>query len=273
MSLIKCMECGRKISDRSRKCTYCGFPIEEYYEYLEFQKRKLNTQCSFKGTVIDFSDIVPRFKDKYSFDVFDDLCAKFEEYEIDIAYSSIMNFVKEVMTTHIIPEIYDKYETQTDIEEHRSLRLFANSRCIIKHNDIPYDFSYLKKILKEHHQCTEEAIKYIKKIPELSEEEQKDFIRQLNYLHCIPFTFPYDENKIMQVDAINYITNYWGRDTESKPHPKYQSPTNQVFCPNCGGNHINKIKSTVYSPTLHRMGLLQNSFMKIRQCKNCGYKW
>lgn len=54
MSLIKCMECGRKISDRSRKCTYCGFPIEEYYEYLEFQKRKLNTQCSFKGTVIDF---------------------------------------------------------------------------------------------------------------------------------------------------------------------------------------------------------------------------
>lgn len=32
MSLIKCPECGREISDKSDKCIGCGFPIKEHLE-------------------------------------------------------------------------------------------------------------------------------------------------------------------------------------------------------------------------------------------------
>lgn len=271
MAIIKCPECDNEVFDKTITCPYCGFSIEKYYENLKMQQN--NTHCSFRGNVVDFSDIVPRFKDKYSFDVFNDLCAKFEEYKIDIAYGSIMSFVIAVMTTHIIPEKYDNYDTQTDFEKFRNARLRKNTKCVIKHNDVPYDFYHVKRILKEHYHCTKEVIDYIKQIPELSEEERRQFINELNYFNLIPFTFPYDEKKVMQVDAINRITNYWGRDTESKPHPKYQTPSCKVSCPNCGGNNINKIKPTLYSPTLCSVGLLRNSFMKIRQCNNCGYKW
>lgn len=35
MSLIKCPECGKEVSDRSHTCIQCGFPI---YEYVQEQK-------------------------------------------------------------------------------------------------------------------------------------------------------------------------------------------------------------------------------------------
>lgn len=30
MALIKCPECGKEISDKSKACVYCGFPLDEY---------------------------------------------------------------------------------------------------------------------------------------------------------------------------------------------------------------------------------------------------
>lgn len=32
MALIKCPECGKEISDKSKQCIYCGYPIEEYIQ-------------------------------------------------------------------------------------------------------------------------------------------------------------------------------------------------------------------------------------------------
>ena len=70
MAIIKCPECDNEVFDKTITCPYCGFSIEKYYENLKMQQN--NTHCSFRGNVVDFSDIVPRFKDKYSFDVFND---------------------------------------------------------------------------------------------------------------------------------------------------------------------------------------------------------
>ena len=271
MAIIKCPECDNEVFDKTITCPYCGFSIEKYYENLKMQQN--NTHCSFRGNVVDFSDIVPRFKDKYSFDVFNDLCAKFEEYKIDIAYGSIMSFVIAVMTTHIIPEKYDNYDTQTDFEKFRNARLRKNTKCVIKHNDVPYDFYHVKQILKEHYHCTKEVIDYIKQIPELSEEERRQFINELNYFNLIPFTFPYDEKKVMQVDAINRITNYWGRDTESKPLPQQQPVIHKPSCPNCGSTNIKKIGFASRAVGIMAVGLLSSSIGKTFKCHNCGYKW
>ena len=29
MALIKCPECGKEISDKSKTCVHCGFPLDE----------------------------------------------------------------------------------------------------------------------------------------------------------------------------------------------------------------------------------------------------
>lgn len=47
MAIIKCPECGREISDKSKMCIHCGYPLEE-----ETDKEVINTRCSECGKEI-----------------------------------------------------------------------------------------------------------------------------------------------------------------------------------------------------------------------------
>ena len=47
MSLIKCPECGKEISDRADACIHCGFPVAKYRE--EEQETKLCDFCDSKN--------------------------------------------------------------------------------------------------------------------------------------------------------------------------------------------------------------------------------
>ena len=38
MALIKCPECGKKVSDKANTCIHCGYPLEEYKEKIEDEK-------------------------------------------------------------------------------------------------------------------------------------------------------------------------------------------------------------------------------------------
>lgn len=40
MALIKCPECGREISDKSKICIHCGYPLEN-----EKDKKELCVKC------------------------------------------------------------------------------------------------------------------------------------------------------------------------------------------------------------------------------------
>lgn len=48
MALIKCPECNREISDRSKACIYCGYPIKE----------DRNEKCIINGIEYDLSFIL-----------------------------------------------------------------------------------------------------------------------------------------------------------------------------------------------------------------------
>ena len=50
MALIKCPECGREISDKVKKCSYCGTNIEEIESYNK--KDKLGAVIKKIGLVI-----------------------------------------------------------------------------------------------------------------------------------------------------------------------------------------------------------------------------
>lgn len=41
MALIKCVECGNKISDSAEACPNCGFPMREYISYVNNEKKQI----------------------------------------------------------------------------------------------------------------------------------------------------------------------------------------------------------------------------------------
>ena len=53
MAMIKCMECGKLISDKSNVCINCGCPTKVSIE----NKTDINYICIINGKPIDFSDI------------------------------------------------------------------------------------------------------------------------------------------------------------------------------------------------------------------------
>ena len=53
MSLIKCPECGKEISDKSSQCIHCGFPIEQK-----------NIICNINGYNYDLSFILNEIQSK-----------------------------------------------------------------------------------------------------------------------------------------------------------------------------------------------------------------
>ena len=43
MALIRCPECGKEVSDKSKVCIHCGYPL-------------VNLECVINGKVYDLSD-------------------------------------------------------------------------------------------------------------------------------------------------------------------------------------------------------------------------
>ena len=48
MALTTCPECGKEISDQSKECVHCGYPVKEYFEQLKLKEKKTNTKYQQK---------------------------------------------------------------------------------------------------------------------------------------------------------------------------------------------------------------------------------
>lgn len=58
--LIKCPECGKEISDKSKQCIYCGFPLEE-------QEQTNDDICIVNGVPVDLSFVLKEYNNGKSF--------------------------------------------------------------------------------------------------------------------------------------------------------------------------------------------------------------
>lgn len=117
MSLIKCPECNKEISDKSEVCIHCGFPIKAQSELL-----KPHT-CNINGKIIDFSNVynaIPISRDDYlKLDIYDQF--KYSKQVVQNIQSTISinslaaNYLAEqILETGEIPKEFDaiKYEAQ-----------------------------------------------------------------------------------------------------------------------------------------------------------------
>lgn len=100
MALIKCSECGKEISDKSKTCIHCGCPVENETKYYceECGKEILKTDkvCSNCGCPIDnkiSDDIIVVSKRDKSLEIFKKIYPKF--FGFIILISIIVIFIME----------------------------------------------------------------------------------------------------------------------------------------------------------------------------------
>lgn len=57
--LIKCPECGKEISDKSKQCIHCGFPLEGYINSIIESNNSIETwEIKIDGKIFNMSEIV-----------------------------------------------------------------------------------------------------------------------------------------------------------------------------------------------------------------------
>lgn len=102
MALIKCPECGKEISDKSKVCIHCGYPL-------------INTECVIKGKVYDLSDAMTIL---LSGDIL--LGIKEIREKTLLGLSDAKKLADEIRSTRKIPEIFTpehSYEVDKEISK------------------------------------------------------------------------------------------------------------------------------------------------------------
>lgn len=65
MSLIKCTECGKEISDKSNQCIHCGYPL-----IIKNEQKIPNCITEIDGIQYDYSDILNLINYKQYYDAY-----------------------------------------------------------------------------------------------------------------------------------------------------------------------------------------------------------
>lgn len=103
MSLIKCPECGKEVSDQSSQCIHCGYPLNQ----------KKNTQCIINGQTYNLSFVLD---EKYS------LPYKVRDF-IQITHCEISEareIIEKIIAKNEIPKtLYIKSKSQSESNKPR----------------------------------------------------------------------------------------------------------------------------------------------------------
>lgn len=58
MALIKCPECGKKISNKAKQCIHCGYPLNEIENEPKAEAENDREICTINGKTFDFTELV-----------------------------------------------------------------------------------------------------------------------------------------------------------------------------------------------------------------------
>lgn len=259
MSLIKCPECGKEISDKSKQCIHCGYPLGEIKEISKNQLRKaVLTDCGTSPvktikrvrefTGLDLAgakNIVDSLPQTIQTDISEEEGEKIQEY-----------FAQVGATVEI------QYNRESDVSNEN------NVICNILGKD--YDLTYLDKLLKQG--------KYYQLFINASQIADGYFtkynMKPLTYL--LHYIDEHDEipKRITQqmLDAVPFRSNLdlkkrW-EQWEKNPQSKIAYKTGQVVCPKCGSTSI-----TTGQRGFSIMTGFIGSNQTMNRCANCGYKW
>lgn len=133
--LIKCPECGKEISDKSKQCIHCGFPLDE---------QKNENICKIFDNSYDLSEELKQIIDGNTVIA---LKSMRDKYGLQFKESMILKNIIE--QTHKIPPVFDdttivQYEKETNMNKPQP----TVPRCPICNSTNLSKISTAKKVAK-----------------------------------------------------------------------------------------------------------------------------
>lgn len=136
MALILCPECGNSISDKSKQCIHCGYPID----LILRQDDTTEYVCSIDGIEFDLSEIkeyiderISEFGELNDNDI-EELAHCLAIQITHVTEQTLNNLIRQIIQSGKIPDKYETYGYKKTIEwakERRELINNKNSNHII----------------------------------------------------------------------------------------------------------------------------------------------
>lgn len=276
MSLIKCPECGAKVSDKAQTCIHCGFPLSGYIATQYVNNVNKNTKCNINGIELDLSDVAAYMQEWENDKAMKRIVDILDQSELDISIYSKINFIAEIMKNFRIPETYEILSNEEYFEQRLKLEA-NNTTCYIHY--IPYDFSSIKEQVDKFGGVTLSGCKTIRKIQQLNKSEADNLIIEINKYEYIPLSFPEDFDNVYPKLIMDRILDDLANRYDEM-HPEQVEPSNSQEpaqnvpqCPTCHSTNIECISSGKKTGGFLGLGVLNSNFKKTFKCNNCGYKW
>lgn len=258
--LIKCPECKKEISDKTKVCFHCGYSFETYKTEQIQEKHENNQKLSF-----DHSSKCPVCNNK--------------QWKYDDSKTYIKCQVCGY-AANICIDLEDKKQQMTDSD--------YNSKCPAcgtqnwKHDDsgdiscskcgyvaaIKYETQDTKKITLTIPEMVKELEKIsffnkfgLKQTPEVVDYVKEYFQCSANIANSVLKTY---REQYYNIYEHNYIT---------KAESKATTILNQPKCPTCQSTNIRKIGTIEGAVSILGLGLLSRKINKTWKCNNCGHTW
>lgn len=263
MALIKCIECGREVSEFAESCPNCGCPVSMF---KNTNRQNINTD-NFSVILTSYGErkinIIAQIKKITGFDltiaknIVENLatikvnCSAEEANQIKILLEN------EGATVNIVPynpshEKSMKYDDMSDFPITINNKTFMVSEII----------SFVIK-------CeSNKAIDYIINKTGCSEKDAEeaflDVKNMYKYKHSTYSKKNSTDSTIFSNSTEKSNKNIQNDKVETKHIPK---------CPTCQSTNIRKISTTSKVSNTVLFGLLGTKRHKIFHCNNCGYEW
>lgn len=257
MSLIKCQECGREISDKSNACIHCGFPLaienkEDIHRIIELfdeyaTSGHLNGKVSniysaivseiniikSENNEVDSNDIIAQ-------DIIDGLCkipSRVSWIDVKlfcelIKFSTLSNDAIDYFTNQLHSVISIKRYNDDGSGGYSYITPFFYAEYMILQYGSEHNKAKLMTILKE---------------PYLGKQTGYELVVSMYRQHG-------DGNSMQQIATV-------------------QSRMENIKCPICSSKKVKKISAINRVASVATFGLASSKIGKQYQCNNCNHKW
>lgn len=259
MALVNFPECGKEISDKSKACIHCGFPLEdtESKESINGIVRLFEGYAANSLSIGDvsniFSDVmqeVYKIKQSHSEQKAADLIAKGIIDGLILIPSKI-----SWMNGKQYCEIINYKALSTDGMDYFTNQLHFVLSIQKFYDDGSGGYTYITAFFY----ATYMVLQYG------SEGNKAKIMPILKTSYC--------GSKQTWYDHVVSMFRQHGEGNSSQQIAAVQSGMQRIKCPVCGSTRVNKISTANRLTSVFAFGLASSKIGKQYECKNCKHKW
>ena len=233
MALIKCMECGKAISDKAENCIHCGCPNykKQYLDNKLFSK--LDYVNAFK-LLLEIKGIKDYKKPTCS--------------EADTGYWECDENTKKEIENNTKVILESAIRSIAELKQYSRGNTLMMTAC--KLYDTDFDFT-----LTDMQEARSECIASYDTQKEVKIKIAQNRVEQ--------------EEIQKRIDERNRIAEILTQPVKNTDPNYVESAT----CPNCHKNSVYRISNVKRGASIGFFGLFSKDIGKTMECRSCGYKW